>query len=125
MVRIILSMDFFFLSSLVVFEYLQLEIYRNRYQTFNVNIFVVCHMLVAFSLGLFLLCLDAEDRYCSQEKGLRIPSPDLFVLSASDAVLVVIYLCSLIREVPQVLIFLMPFPGLERGYNFYLFLNFF
>lgn len=66
-----------------------------------------------FSLGLFL-CLYTENRFYSKGVWLRILFPNLFVLFASDTVLVVVYLSFLFREVIPLLIFLMPFPGVDR-----------
>lgn len=110
-----------FFSSLVAFQYLQLEVFRNSYIKL-LNLKYSCGMSYTghFSLRLFLLCLYSENRYYSKGAWLRILLPNLFVLSASDAVLVVVYLSFLFREMFPLLVFLMPFPGVDRWYNFHL-----
>lgn len=120
MVRIILNMDFSL--SFVVFQYLQLEAFRNRQlsQTFKYKYSCGISHTGQFSLGLFLFRLYTENGYYSKGVWLRILFLNPFVLFASDAVLVVVYLSFLFREMFPLLIFLMPFPGVDRRYNFYL-----
>lgn len=96
-------------------KYLETDSYL---KLLNISIVAVCHILVTFPWVCFFAC--TENRFYSKGVWLRILFPNLFVLFASDAVLVVLYCSFLFREIIPLLIFLMPFPGVDRRYNFYL-----
>lgn len=120
MVRIILNTDFSYLwlhFSIYSLKYLETKCY---FKLFNINIVVVCYILVSFPWVCFFFACIQKNRYYSKGVWLRILFPNLFVLFASDAVLVVVYLSFLFREVFPLLIFLVPFPGVDRWYNFHL-----
>lgn len=100
---------------MVTFQYLQLEVFRNRQlsQTFKYKYSCGMSHTGYFPLGLFL-CLYTENRFYSKGVWLRIIFPNLFVLFASDAVLVVVCLSFLFGEMIPLLIFLMLLPEVDR-----------